>query len=691
MRTSRPLLVGCFALLGLAAAAAADTEVRRVTGGISSLTLYDGGLQTLGLSVERIRATTDDDALDATIRSGERSSFTLRDGNGATFRIRAGTFAGFEAGSVRLSYDGGVVFRAGSGTTIPMLDFRVDVVADDAVWADVVPQDGGALFEIRGVEIAFDATTDRLLVYGGDLVVSPAGARRLGRPELAGEWVGTADFRLESSLVRREQQADPVRPVAPADPIIDVTLREVYGLDDLGRIGTYPNGTLGLSFYTTSCNAGNVDVPWHAPMAEDHPFIGLGMFRTMNGRMEMIGKSWVKHGFYALANNQCGLGCAGGSGGGYLYVGCSDTYSISNNGSQYYLAPREEVNPHTCVWECTGSWFDGIPVDCVRSEDGLGLNPVEHRMQVYENDLAIPGATYYYEGVYWVMNDVDLVNNYGWRQCTGTWTGSGWTFSDVGGGLLANPGPVISQWGDEQHSIQVAPGDGFVILADQVTDLGGGTWHYEYALYNQTSDRGVQKFSIPVGAANLTNVGFRDIDRTTTNDWTFAVNGGLASWTTIPYGSAGESYPLTYQTLFNFWFDADAAPQSASARLELYKPGPVSVAFVASRGPYGSGTSVPDVVPSRDELTLLPVEPNPFAGTARITYALPGAHAARLLVTDVTGRTVRTLLQGVAAPGRASVVWDGRDDTGSEVASGIYFFRLESAGRARTVKGTLLR
>jgi len=37
----------------------------------------------------------------------------------------------------------------------------------------------------------------------------------------------------------------------------------------------------------------------------------------------------------------------------------------------------------------------------------------------------------------------------------------------------------------------------------KVTDLGGGLWHYEYALYNQNLDRAIQSFSVPVGAANF--------------------------------------------------------------------------------------------------------------------------------------------------------------------------------------------
>jgi hypothetical protein len=413
------------------------------------------------------------------------------------------------------------------------------------------------------------------------------------------------------------------------------------------------------------------------------------MFREMNGRMEMIGKSWIKHGFFALASNQCDLGCPGG-GGGYLVVACSDTYSVANNASQYYIGPREEVNPHTCEWDCLGSWFDGIPVDCVRDEDGSGLDPVAHRLAVFENELELPGARYFYEGVYYVADDDTLFNNFGWRECTTSWNGSGWDFTDVGGGVLANPGPFMLNWGQNQYTEQVSPDDGFVILSEEITDIGGGNWHYEYALYNQTSARAVDAFTIPVGDAVISNAGFRDIDRESGNEWTFSVAEGLATWETFPFGSPNPTNPVEYQSVYNFWFDANAEALPASALLRLHRPGTGSHVFLDVRAPYG-GVTTAMTRESEAPIALFPSEPNPFLESTRISFALERAQPVRLFVTDVTGRVVRNLVDGVAPGGRTSLHWDGRDNTGTRVASGIYFFRLESSRESRTAKGVLLR
>ncbi|MDH4337770.1 MAG: T9SS type A sorting domain-containing protein [Candidatus Krumholzibacteria bacterium] len=62
-----------------------------------------------------------------------------------------------------------------------------------------------------------------------------------------------------------------------------------------------------------------------------------------------------------------------------------------------------------------------------------------------------------------------------------------------------------------------------------------------------------------------------------------------------------------------------------------------------------------------------------------------------LNVFDVHGRLVRALVKDQAARGARDVVWDGRDDDGRAVASGVYFYRLELGGNTVTRRMTLLK
>lgn len=73
---------------------------------------------------------------------------------------------------------------------------------------------------------------------------------------------------------------------------------------------------------------------------------------------------------------------------------------------------------------------------------------------------------------------------------------------------------------------------------------------------------------------------------------------------------------------------------------------------------------------------LLPSRPNPTAGLSWIPYSLAQEGSIELHVYDATGRVVRTLVNGRMAAGNHYAVWDGRDDAGAPVASGVYFYRV---------------
>jgi flagellar hook assembly protein FlgD len=60
-------------------------------------------------------------------------------------------------------------------------------------------------------------------------------------------------------------------------------------------------------------------------------------------------------------------------------------------------------------------------------------------------------------------------------------------------------------------------------------------------------------------------------------------------------------------------------------------------------------------------------------------------------VYDITGRKVRTLLHGPISAGSHSIAWDGRDDSGKPVASGVYISRLVAGERIATGKMALVR
>jgi hypothetical protein len=77
-----------------------------------------------------------------------------------------------------------------------------------------------------------------------------------------------------------------------------------------------------------------------------------------------------------------------------------------------------------------------------------------------------------------------------------------------------------------------------------------------------------------------------------------------------------------------------------------------------------------------DRFALAQSFPNPFADVARVAFALPVAAPVELAVYDVSGRLVRMLADGPMPAGRHVREWDGRDEQGRRVSSGVYFYRI---------------
>jgi len=83
--------------------------------------------------------------------------------------------------------------------------------------------------------------------------------------------------------------------------------------------------------------------------------------------------------------------------------------------------------------------------------------------------------------------------------------------------------------------------------------------------------------------------------------------------------------------------------------------------------------------------------PNPFNSGTQISYQIPRAGRVKLLVFNTRGRLVRTLVDGEQDVGCYTLLWDGRDDEGDDLSSGVYLYRMETRDFVRKRKMILLR
>ena len=89
-------------------------------------------------------------------------------------------------------------------------------------------------------------------------------------------------------------------------------------------------------------------------------------------------------------------------------------------------------------------------------------------------------------------------------------------------------------------------------------------------------------------------------------------------------------------------------------------------------------TGVGDAAAS-GQLELGPPTPNPFRAATAIPFALPQRGRVHLRLLDLQGRVVRTLIEGELPAGTHRLQWDGRDDHGELVRSGVYFVKLSTS------------
>jgi immune inhibitor A len=161
------------------------------------------------------------------------------------------------------------------------------------------------------------------------------------------------------------------------------------------------------------------------------------------------------------------------------------------------------------------------------------------------------------------------------------------------------------------------------------------------------------------------------------------------------FGDASDPFPGTFN---NIVFDATTNPNSDSyvSGTSLVKIDNISssaatmyadliVGLTASTGDEGDESLVPTTV------ELLQNYPNPFNPATVISFTTSAATTARLEIYNLLGHRVKTLVDDYVEPGTSTVTWDGTDERGSPVASGVYFYRLTAGDAAQVKKMVLVR
>ena len=398
----------------------------------------------------------------------------------------------------------------------------------------------------------------------------------------------------------------------------DVIVGRVRIVQQFGRVGSIGSGTVGLAAFTTSCNKGNLPADWNALPLIDHPLILLNMYRLQNvagsERFEQIGLSWIKHSFAALNNNECSFGCdctgPGGCANNLLAPGCSDTYSgVLFSPCGFNLGPaghRSAIHPYTGAMEPGGNMGSGG--GCAfnyPSANHIGHvhTGISHRLQVHDVDLdpaVNTGARYFIESQYIVPSEFTFADGSQHNNASHSEIGvigfavGTFSFQDLSDTFTESP--AVDSWPGASVTVidPQLPEDGRAALYYKVTNIGGGTWHYEYALYNSNLAAALGSLTIPTPpGVVLTNIGFHAPDQHNPelnavnydNDpWVATRNVETdVVWSTDAFADNATANAVRYGTMYNFRFDANSAPRAIDATVGIFEVG--SSMLVATLGP----------------------------------------------------------------------------------------------------------
>ena len=306
---------------------------------------------------------------------------------------------------------------------------------------------------------------------------------------------------------------------------------------------------------------------------------------------------------------------------------------------------EDSTAPYSFVWNAVADGcydivarviddLGGVATDQVEITVGAGCGQAPYSGSAFVLPTRIEAEDYDTGGQGIAYNDNDASNNGGqYRPAEGVDIEP---CTDVGGGY--NVGWLnANEWMEYTIDVPVAGEHTFFIRVASFAT--GGTFHLEFNGVNETG-------SIVA-----------------------PVTGGWQTWTTV---SATATLSAGVQTMR---FVSTAAGEFNVNYFEV--------------------TSIPTAIGSQDlprRTALHAAYPNPFNPTTTIAFDLEERATVTLAIYDVTGRRVRTLVGARSdGPGRYQETWDGRDDAGQTVATGVYFYRLDAGTFSQTKKMVMVK
>jgi hypothetical protein len=227
--------------------------------------------------------------------------------------------------------------------------------------------------------------------------------------------------------------------------------------------------------------------------------------------------------------------------------------------------------------------------------------------------------------------------------------------------------------GGSEPSPYVKKRDGVLKLGDKAVDYAKDSLVYELPYLDPQYDYFIKVTSYREAGSDWAQV--LSVDGEKLRDVQLTSGKVDTAWVKIP----PKTYKQDRKVVFSF--KKVKGDYVTSLGLMLYQRDP-------KRGNGGGQSGGVADMPVRE---VFAVYPNPSRGEAQVEYSLKIPGKVDLSVYDVTGRMVRKVVDGPQPAGVHKAVWDGRDALGRKVTNGVYFVRLSSPDKVKTVKSVVMR
>ncbi len=238
---------------------------------------------------------------------------------------------------------------------------------------------------------------------------------------------------------------------------------------------------------------------------------------------------------------------------------------------------------------------------------------------------------------------------------------------------------VITSMGNEggnDWKYMIAPADGDSVLGIGAVDIDGD--RSSFSSVGPTYDGRIKPDVMALGSSAYV--------ATTSDTASYGYSSGTSFSCPVTAGAVGlllQGHPD--------WLPADVIDALHTTATQSMSPDTLMGWGIlqASDAMYSSPLGVQDDDPVVTSVVWS--APNPFTPGTSLHFVMPDAGRADLAVYDVSGRLVRRLVGGTLPAGSHEISWDGADDGGRDVASGVYFARFDTGALSASTKMVLVR